>query len=176
MSLPIYILECSRWILLLGGALFKEFSTFDMKISNMLHVAYLVFGTVCVLSTADLLYSLLSMNTLTERSPRRRRRHHKSAYHSIKSKCKIQNIIIISILIWIVVSIYFVGSLRGGGYIDGMGIRQHLRGGSSNRQYDNVWIRPDSQPFVSFILQFIPFAHVGALTSIISLPHTLHAT
>jgi len=57
---------------------------------------------------------------------------------------------------------YFVGSLRGGGYIDyGMGIRQHLRVGSSNRQYDNVWIKPDSQPFVSFILQFTSH-HVGA--------------
>ena len=104
------------------------------------------------LSIADLLCSLLNMNALTERSPRRRRRvrHHKSIYHHVKSKCyKVQNIIIISILIWLVVSIYFVGSLRGGGYIDyGIGFRQHLRGGGSSK-YDNVWIKPDSQPFVS---------------------------
>ena len=129
------------------------------------------------LSIADLLYSLLSMNSLTERSPRRRRRvrHHKSIYHSIKSKCyKVQNIIIISILIWIIVSIYFVGSLRGGDYLDGMGIRQHLRGVSTNRQYDNVWIHPDSQPFVSFILQF-SYEFYGALTSCLHIT-TLHAT
>ena len=89
------------------------------------------------------------MNALTERSPRRRRRQHRSTYHYIKSKCyKVQNIIIISILIWIIVSIYFVGSLRGYTIDYGMGIRQHLRGGVSSK-YDNVWIRPDSQPFVS---------------------------
>ena len=110
------------------------------------------------------------MNTLTERLPRTRRRvrHHKSTYHYIKSKWfKVQNIIIISILIWIIVSIYFVGSLRGGGYIDyGMGIRQHLRGGDSSK-YDNVWIKPDSQPFVSFY-----HMHVGDLTS----HYLMHAT
>ena len=116
------------------------------------------------------------MNSLTERSsPRRRRRvrHHKAIYHSIKSKCKVQNIIILSILIWIIVSIYFVGSLRGGGYIDyGIGIRQHLRGGSSSRQYDNVWIKPDSQPFVSFYCNSYRL-HVGAPHTLNS--HTLHA-
>ena len=113
------------------------------------------------------------MNSLTERSPRRRRRvrHHKLTYHFIKSKCyTVQNIIIISILIWIVVSIYFAGSLNGGGYIDGMGIRQHLRGGDSSK-YDNVWIHSDSQPFVSFLLQFTSH-QVGAPHTLNS--HTLH--
>jgi len=123
---------------------------------------------VQLLSTADLLYSLLNMNALTERSPRRRRhvRQHRSTYHYIKSKCyKVQNIIIISILIWIIVSIYFVGSIRGGINIDGIGIRQHLRGVNSNRQYDNVWIHPDSQPFVSFILQFTSYRLLVHLSS-----------
>ena len=128
-----------------------------MKISNIVSLNCFVILLVVIDCRP-----LINMNALTERSPRRRRRHHRSAYHSIKSKCyKVQNIIIISILIWIIVSIYFVGSLRGGGYIDyGMGIRQHLRGENSNRQYDNVWIHPDSQPFVSFLLQFI--SHYGA--------------
>jgi len=110
------------------------------------------------------------MNSLTERSPRRRRR---VRHHNIKSKCKVQNIIIISILIWIIVSIYFVGSLHSGGYIDyGMGIRQHLRGGDSSK-YDNVWIHPDSQPFVSFILQFISFAFWCTVSLILTYPHIL---
>ena len=128
----------------------------------------------CYTNSIDTVYSLLSMNSLTDRSPRRKRRvrHHKSIYHTIKSKCKIQNIIITSILIWIIVSIYFVGSIRGGGYIDGMGIRQHLRGGVSSK-YDNVWIKPDSQPFVSFYCNYIVCLCWCTFSLIIS-PHTLH--